>query len=60
MSLAFDKSRVVKEYKDEITNLQKSNDELAKKVGNLTIEKYNGFVAYDRGTQRGSISLSKA
>ena len=39
MSLAFDKSTVVKEYKDEIETLQKSNDELAKKVGNLTIEK---------------------
>lgn len=39
MSLAFDKSAVVKEYKDEIEALQKSNDELAKKVGNLTIEK---------------------
>jgi len=39
MSLAFDKSAVVKEYKDEIEILQKSNDELAKKVGNLTIEK---------------------
>ena len=39
MSLAFDKSAVVKEYKDEIETLQKSNDELAKKVGNLTIEK---------------------
>jgi putative transposase len=39
MSLAFDKSAVVKEYKDEIEALQKSNDNLAKKVGNLTIEK---------------------
>jgi len=39
VSLAFDKSAVVKEYKDEIETLQKSNDELAKKVGNLTIEK---------------------
>jgi putative transposase len=39
MSLAFDKSTVVKEYKEEIETLQKSNDELAKKVGNLTIEK---------------------
>lgn len=39
MSLAFDKSTVVKEYKDEIGILQKSNDDLAKKVGNLTIEK---------------------
>ena len=39
MSLAFDKSTVVKEYKNEIEILQKSNDILAKKVGNLTIEK---------------------
>jgi len=39
MSLAFDKSTVVKEYKDEIETLQKDKDELAKKVGNLTIEK---------------------
>jgi putative transposase len=29
MSLAFDKSTVVKEYKDEIEILQKSNDDLA-------------------------------
>ena len=39
MSLAFDKSIVVKEYKNEIETLQKDKDELAKKVGNLTIEK---------------------
>jgi putative transposase len=39
MSLAFDKSTVVKEYKDEIEVLKKGNDALAKKVGNLTIEK---------------------
>jgi putative transposase len=39
MSLAFDKSSVVKEYKTEIEELQKTNDSLAKKVGNLTIEK---------------------
>ena len=39
VSLAFDKSAVVKEYKDEIAALQNTNDELAKKVGNLTIEK---------------------
>ncbi|MEA3314228.1 MAG: hypothetical protein U9Q30_00030, partial [Campylobacterota bacterium] len=39
MSLAFDKSTVVKEYKNEIEILQKDKDELAKKVGNLTIEK---------------------
>ena len=39
MSLAFDKSTVVKEYKEEIEVLRKDKDELAKKVGNLTIEK---------------------
>ena len=39
ISLAFDKSTVVKEYKNEIEELVKSNDSLAKKVGNLTIEK---------------------
>jgi len=39
ISLAFDKSTVVKEYKDQIEVLQKGNDALAKKVGNLTIEK---------------------
>jgi len=39
MSLAFDKSAVVKEYKEKIEVLQNSNDSLAKKVGNLTIEK---------------------
>jgi len=39
MSLAFDKSTVVKEYKDEIETLQKDKDALAKKVGTLTIEK---------------------
>jgi len=39
MSLAFDKSTVVKEYKIEIETLKKSNDQLAKKVGNLSVEK---------------------
>ncbi len=39
MSLAFDKSTVVKEYRDEIETLKKDKDTLAKKVGNLTIEK---------------------
>ena len=39
MSLAFDKSTVVKEYKEKIEILEKSNDQLAKKVGNLRIEK---------------------
>jgi len=45
MSLAFDKSTVVKEYKDEIGELQKDNDALAKKVANLTMEKgLKGFL----------------
>lgn len=39
ISLAFDKSAVVKEYKEEIAILQENNDSLAKKVGTLTIEK---------------------
>lgn len=39
MSLAFDKSAVVKEYKEEIESLKKDKDALAKKVGNLSIEK---------------------
>lgn len=38
-SLAFDKSAVVKEYKDQITELEKQSDSLAKKVGTLTIER---------------------
>ncbi len=38
-SLAFDKSQVVKEYKEEIEFLKKQSDQLAKKVGTLTIEK---------------------
>ena len=39
MSLAFDKSAVVKEYKEEIAILEKNSDALAKKVGTLTIER---------------------
>jgi len=39
MSLAFDKSTIVKEYKNEIETLRNDKDNLAKKVGNLTIEK---------------------
>ncbi len=38
-SLAFDKSAVVKEYKEEIKNLKKDKDNMAKKVGELTLEK---------------------
>jgi len=33
MSLAFDKSTVVKEYKDEIEELKKLKDSIAKKTG---------------------------
>ena len=39
MSLAFDKSIVVKEYKDEIETLQRDKDNMAKKVGELTLER---------------------
>lgn len=39
MSLAFDKSTVVKEYKEEIETLQKDKDSMAKKVGELTLER---------------------
>ncbi len=39
MSLAFDKSSVVREYKTEIEILQKDKDNMAKKVGELTLER---------------------
>ncbi len=39
MSLAFDKSTVVKEYKDEIEELKKSKDSIAKKLGETIVEK---------------------
>jgi len=39
MSLAFDKSAVVKEYKDEIEELKKSKDSIAKKLGETIVEK---------------------
>jgi len=39
VSLAFDKSAVVKEYKEQISILEKQSDSLAKKVGTLTIER---------------------
>ena len=39
MSLAFDKSTVVKEYKDKIETFQKDKDNMAKKVGELTLER---------------------
>ena len=37
MGLAFDKSAVVKEYKEEISILEKNSNTLAKKVGTLII-----------------------
>lgn len=39
MSLAFDKSTVVKEYKDEIETLQQEKDAIAKKLGETIVEK---------------------
>ena len=39
MSLAFDKSTVVKEYKEANIILQKDKDSMAKKVGELTMER---------------------
>ena len=38
-SLAFDKSAVVKEYKEQIAKLEDEHNRLAKKVGTLTIER---------------------
>jgi len=38
-SLAFDKSAVVKEYKEKIGKLEREHSQLAKKVGTLTIER---------------------
>lgn len=38
-SLAFDKSAVVKEYKDEIEKLKKEKNMMARKVGELTLER---------------------
>jgi len=37
--LAFDKSSVVKEYKEEIEKLQKEKEQLAKKLGETVVEK---------------------
>lgn len=39
MSLAFDKSAVVKEYKEEIATLKKDKDSIAKKLGEMIVEK---------------------
>ena len=38
-SLAFDKSAVVKEYKEEIENLNKNKDQMAKKLGEVIVER---------------------
>jgi putative transposase len=37
--LAFDKSSVVKEYKQEIENLKEENEKLAKKLGKVIVER---------------------
>jgi len=39
MSLAFDKSRVVKEYKIELETVKKEKDMIAKKLGETIVEK---------------------
>ena len=39
MSLAFDKSSVVKEYKAKIAELESEGDQLAKKLGKVVIER---------------------
>lgn len=39
MSLAFDKSSVVKEYKEKIIDLETEGDQLAKKLGKVIIER---------------------
>jgi len=39
MSLAFDKSTVVKEYKEKIETMQKEKDSIAKKLGEIIVEK---------------------
>ena len=38
-SLAFDKSAIVKEYKDEIEQLSKEKDRIAKKLGEVIVER---------------------
>jgi putative transposase len=37
--LAFDKSLVVKEYKQEIKNLKEENEKLAKKLGKVIVDR---------------------
>jgi len=38
-ALAFDKSSIVKEYKQEIENLKEENEKLAKKLGKVIVER---------------------
>lgn len=38
-SLAFDKSAVVKEYREEIEQLSKEKDKMAKKLGEVIVER---------------------
>ncbi len=62
MSLAFDKSTVVKEYKDEIEELKKSKDSIAKKLGetivgkDFFVEKLNSLVP---SKERKFLSMNK-
>ena len=57
MSLAFDKSTVVKEYKEELQTVKKEKDLIAKKLGETIVEKeflegnawvktYNPYIQY--------------
>ena len=46
MSLAFDKSTVVKEYKEKIETLEKSNDSLAKKLETLQLKRIFSWKSY--------------
>jgi len=39
MSLAFDKSAVVKEYKEQIDKLEKAKDATSKKLGEVIVER---------------------
>ena len=61
-SLAFDKSAVVKEYKEEIDQLKKQSDQLAKKVGTLTIERdwlEGKLNSLDLSTKRGMVDKTE-
>jgi len=70
MSLAFDKSSVVKEYKAKINELEVDKDRLAKKLGNVVIERdwlseklisldlstKKSFLAKEEGTQAAELN----